>query len=293
MDKKIAIVNDILHGAMGEKVFWDFMLEYIPNIHGVDKSLTNNFKKYIDEDIKDVDVIIQNATFIDMVDSDIFTVSFLQDNLRAMGRNNLSQEYTLNKSNIVVSNSKLTASSYPEFNIKIIPIGVDDRLFYPTLTRKNQKTTGIFIGNLNEIKGWSRIKNIIDKRKDINWIVVSKGKTKYKSSNVAMYNRISQKLLSELINISHFFILGSPIETECLAAIESCMCDVPVVMHNTGIFADFSCNDKKRVGYIGDNLEDGIEEVLSNKYSPREVMIERGLNINGMISKWKELLESI
>ena len=33
---KIILVNDYLHGLMGERVLWDFMLEGIPNLIKVD-----------------------------------------------------------------------------------------------------------------------------------------------------------------------------------------------------------------------------------------------------------------
>ena len=33
---KIILVNDYLHGLMGERVLWDFMLEGIPNLIKID-----------------------------------------------------------------------------------------------------------------------------------------------------------------------------------------------------------------------------------------------------------------
>lgn len=291
--RKIVLVNDLLTGSMGEKVLWDYLLNNIPNIVGVDKKLSDScYAEYINKNHVDAKIIIQNASFLPLIDSDRFTISFLQDNFRAMGKPSPLQEGVLKHSNMIVSNSKLTALSYPEYAIKIIPIGVDDELFSPQNTNK-KKVTGIFIGALDEIKGWPEIKAIIDQRSTIDWIVVSKDSRRYEKENVTMYNRIDQKLLSELINSANFFIVGSPVETQCLSAIESCMCDIPVVMHNTGIFSDFSESDKRKVGYIGSDLSVGIDRVLSKKYFPRNIMKKYGLTIPSMLKKWKTLLKEV
>ncbi len=287
---KIVIVNDTLTGSMGEKVLWNFLLEGIPGVAGVDKHVTSNYTEYITKHYSNAKIIIQNATYLGLIDKNKYTIAFLQDNLRAMGRPSPLQEEVLKSSQLIVSNSKLTAKSYPEYPIKIIPIGVDDKLFFPKKVTDKKRPVGIFIGALDEVKGWTEVRTIIEKRNDINWIIVSKDSKKYNRKNVSMYNRIDQKLLAKLINSSCFFIVGSPVETECLSAVESCMCNVPIVMHNTGIFADFTKEDKEKVGYIGLDLYSGINKVLHGEYKPRRIVLQHELNIKGMITKWKALL---
>jgi hypothetical protein len=54
--------------------------------------------------------------------------------------------------------------------------------------------------------------------------------------------------LSELYNCADFFIIGSPVETQCLAAIEACLCDIPVVMRNVGFVKDLTDKEKQIIG---------------------------------------------
>lgn len=108
-----------------------------------------------------------------------------------------------------------------------------------------------------------------------------------------MYKRIEQGLLSELLNCADFFILGSPVETQCLAAIEACLCDIPIIMKNVGIFKDLVNEEKRKVGIIGDDFEYAIENITKNKYSPRETMLSQHITINDSIKKWNHLIEKV
>jgi len=61
---------------------------------------------------------------------------------------------------------------------------------------------------------------------------VSKYKEEFKSEKISFFSQVSQEILSELINCANFFILGSKVETQCLAAIEAALCDVPIIMRD-------------------------------------------------------------
>ncbi|CQR71220.1 Putative glycosyltransferase EpsE [Sporomusa ovata DSM 2662] len=131
---RIAICNDSVTGSMGEKVLWDFLLDNCPSTIGVDTRIVgeNNFslaaKKYIDSQHPEVSVVLQNATCIDFVDQEKFTIAFLQDDLRQMGKPSLQQERNLKLAHKLVTNSIQTALSYPEYDFEIIPIGVEETL---------------------------------------------------------------------------------------------------------------------------------------------------------------------
>ena len=298
------ISNDYLLGRMGEKTMWGFLLSNLPNAVGVDMDvlhLTENFeqeaRKHIKENYPDTAVIVQNASFIDLIDKDHYTILYLQDNLRAMGRKSFQQEVNLKHANLLVTNSKVTAASYPEYDFEIIPIGVDDNLFRP-LNKKVVRSefnipdgkVGIFVGDLSEVKGWEKVKNVIDNHDEIFWIVVSKDSKQYEKNNCKTFNRIDQETLAKLLNCADFFILGSPVETQCLAAIEACFCNLPLIMRNTGIFADFTKDEREELGYFGEDFEQGLSEVLVKKYFPREMMFKKKLTIDGMVKKWKTVI---
>lgn len=56
---------------------------------------------------------------------------------------------------------------------------------------------------------------------DMDWIAVTKYDENFEAGNVRVFKQISQEVLAELHGCSDFFIIGSPVETQCLAAIEA------------------------------------------------------------------------
>lgn len=305
---KVVVVNDYLTGRNGERTMWDFLLEGLPGVAGVDKRVIGegeHFEQrariYIRKHYPNVRIIIQNATFMDLVDPSLFTIAILQDDLRRMGTPSTQQEKNLARANVLVTNSLLTASSYPEYTFEIISLGVDERLFSPrdaaslrTELGLPSGDIGIFVGSLSATKGWSEVRSMIERRTDIHWIVVSKYDETYGAPNVTMYKQIDQTLLAKLLNAADFFILGSPVETQCLAAIEACLCDIPILMHLTGIFADFSEAERAGLGRFSTSLNDQLDTLLQNRstFHPRDVILQRGLTVEGMVRRWHQLLLS-
>lgn len=301
----IAIVNDIVTGTMGEKVLWDFLIESIPGAFGVDQRLVGrkNFesaaKEYIDAHHPDTKIIIQNATFIGTIDPTRHTIAFLQDDLRKMGRANPTQEKNLAASGTVVANSVQTAASYPEYEPEVISVGVDADLFKPgnkqALRKKHnlpeKKQIGIFVGRFNEVKGWSKVSEAIKKYHDIHWLCVTKHEEDtFEAKNVSIYRRVDQQLLNELLNCADFFILGSPVETQCLAAVEAALCDVPVIMPLTGIFEDFSQEERDQIGIFGNDLIKAVKAIATKKFAPRKLILEKGLTVETAMDKWRQLV---
>lgn len=299
--KQVVIINDILNGCMGERVFWNFMLEGIPGIKGVELNYTPNAKQFIDANFPKDAIIIQNATFIPKVDDTRYTIAFLQDNLRSMNRQDQQQEYTLRSSQQVVFNSYETSKSYPEFNGTIIPIGIDTKLFAPIddkhglRTKYNiphDKQVGIFVGDFSPVKGWSDVADIIERRPDVHFILVSKAQETYERHNTTCFSRVPQDQLAELLNCADFFIVGSPVETQCLAALEAGFCGLPIVMKQTGIFMDWDTKTRDKLGVFDNNLMKALDTIGDiNKYTAREILQQQGLGIDHMINQWVKLLE--
>ena len=302
--KNIAICNDLCGGVMGEKVLWNNLLDGVPATYALDMtilgraSFESRARSTINKEYPNTKLIVQNATFIDRIHPEIYTICFLQDDLRKMGKSSVQQEINLKYADKLVTNSIQTSMSYPEYDFEIIPVGVDSDLFSPLnkslLRSKHELVTervGIFVGSLSEVKGWSKVKRCIDHYKDITWIVVSKYDEKYEAPNVKMYNRIQQKLLAELLNCSDFFVIGSPVETQCLAAIEANLCNVPVAMPLVGIYKDFNEQERLSVGVFKDDLVEAVTQVLANTFNPRLTILEKGLTVKNNIEKWNKLID--
>jgi len=305
----VCVCNDSISGSMGEKVLWNYLTD-IDSVFGLDYQKVGgttsfSFNKWFKDNKSYPDLIIQNATFFPKISNEIFTIAFLQDNLRAMRSSSALQENVLSTSQLLVTNSIITAASYPEYAFTIIPVGVDDILFKPqdkSLLRKKHnfdpiKKIGIFVGSLNKVKGWPEVQSLINQFEEIHWIIITKDNYKNeisnKIANISFFRRIDQALLSEYLNCSDFFIVGSEIETQCLAAIESCLCDIPVVMKKTGIFSQMNDEDLLKVGVIGSDLSLGVKTVINNlgTYSPRNTIKKYRVTIQDCISSWKNLLE--
>lgn len=305
----ILIINNSLRGRMGEKVMWNYLLDNLPNVSGIDQKLLdadeNNFsdklKSYIIKNFPDVKIIIQNASFIDIAMPNILTVVYLQDNLRGMNRISLQQENNLAGASEYVSNTINTACFYPEYKFNIIPIGVNEKLFKPAdkniLKKQNglveYKKIGIFVGDLSEVKGWSKIKELITTHQEIQWLVVSKDDKKFTADNVIMFNQISQDKLAELYQCADFFILGSNVETQCLAAIEACLCDTPVIMKPIGVFADFLPSELEKCGIFTDDFENALTQIYTKSFTPRKIILDKKFDTKGMIENWWQLISQL
>ncbi len=303
---EIAVCNDICNGSMGERVLWNYMLESLPGAYPVDKAVVgvddyeSKAANYINAQKPNTSIIIQNATFISFIDPSRHTIAFLQDDLRKMERKSAQQEFNLRMANTLVTNSLQTALSYPEYDFEIIPVGVDSDLFVPQsksdLRKKYQfgaERIGIFVGCLSEVKGWSKVSQCIKMHPEITWILVSKHEETYQADNVRLFNRIDQKQLAELLNCADFFIIGSPVETQCLAAIEANLCDIPVVMPLVGIYRDFTVDERAKVGIFGDDLAASVMEVARCQFSPRAQILEKDLTVQASMKKWHMLIERI
>lgn len=303
---EIAVCNDLIRGTMGEKVFWGFLIENLPGAYGIDKNLISkkNFeegaRKYIDKYHPQTKIIIQNASFINTIDSHRCTIAFLQDDLRSMNRKSLQQETNLRIADKIVANSIQTSLSYSEYDCEIIPVGIDSELFQPMdKSRMRQKhgfgkeKTGIFVGNFSEVKGWSRVVKCIKNHPEITWILVSKCQENFLAKNVRVFNKINQNLLVELLNCADFFIIGSPVETQCLAAVEACFCNIPLVMPLVGIFKDFSNEERSNIGIFADDLEKGIKKIFNQKFQSRNIILKKKLTVLDSMEKWQILMEKI
>lgn len=299
----IAICNDLCTGSMGEKVLWDYLLDKIPGAFPVDFRTVGKISyearatDYINKNYPDTEVIIQNASFINRIDPTKHTIVFLQDDLRLMGRSSSQQESNLKFADTLVTNSIQTSLSYPEYDFEIISVGVDAELFSPknkSSVRKKygfgEEKIGIFVGSFSGVKGWQKVIDCVQTFSNITWILVSKYDETYSAKNARVFNKISQNVLSELLNCADFFIIGSPVETQCLAAIEANLCNIPVVMPLVGIYRDFSQPERAAVGVFGDDLTEGVYKVLDLNINPREVIINKGLTVDVALEKWKNLL---
>jgi hypothetical protein len=90
------------------------------------------------------------------------------------------------------------------------------------------------------------------------------------------------------------FVLGSPYETQCLAALEAASRNLPIVMPRTGILGNLPEHLQGRVGEFGEDLPLLLSRVLEKlqlgHYQPREVIDELGLLGESRYRAWEDYL---
>jgi len=304
----ICIYNDLVEWTMWEKVLWNYLIDKLPwNVFWIDKKivwenwvLEEKANEYLQKNHPNTDIIIQNATFISKMNNNIPTFSYLQDDIRKMWQNTIFQENNLKKSELIVTNSIYTAESYSEFDSEIIPIWVNNELFKVKDKEKIRKEYNlpewiiwIFVWSLSDTKWWNEIEKIIKTNNNVNhWIVISKYDEIYTFEKVSFFSKIDQQKLSDLLNCADFFILWSKVETQCLAALEAALCNLPIIMRNIWIFREFSDLEKNYIWEFSDNFNESINKVILNigKYKPRETIINKNLDIDWMINNWIKLI---
>ena len=307
----VILVNDFLFGMLGEKkVLWNYMLEGIRNLVPVDTkiikdnsqynnnlSFEENVANYIRNNYPECKLIIQNGSYFNLIPINIKKIILIQDNLRKMNIKSIIQETNFKNADIVVSNSNEVDKYYNERSCIQIPLGVDSD-FFKIIPRENlslpiDRKIGIFVGSFTEVKGWSLMKKIIERHCEIFWILVTKHENEsYSSNNSKVYNKINQELLVKLLNSSDFFILPSPSETQCLAAIEANLCNIPVIMYNTGYITNLTEEEKSKIGVVTNDFnEDDINKVANTKFEPRNVILNK-YSIESMNNKWIQVIDS-
>jgi hypothetical protein len=99
------LVNDYLTGRLGEKkVLWNYMLDNIPNMKGVDIDIMRqdnqynenipfeiNVYNYIKNNYPNAKLIIQNGSWFNLIPINIKKIIIIQDNLRKMNRRSIIQ----------------------------------------------------------------------------------------------------------------------------------------------------------------------------------------------------------
>lgn len=126
--KNIAICDDLSTTTIAEKkMLCDYLVSNIPGAYSLNtKSFTaniakNNLTKVIKNYYPQTKIIIQNATFVNLINPELYTICFLGENLRKLGKINAQQEANLKYCNKRVTPSMYIAMSYSEYEFEIIP----------------------------------------------------------------------------------------------------------------------------------------------------------------------------
>ena len=125
--KNIAVCGDLSLKTFENKILAHYLVGNILGTYLIDAKLLliNNSIEKINKIIKNnypkTKIIIKNATSANFINPELYTICFIEDDLRKFGKRNIQQEINLKYCNKRVTNSIEIAISYAEYDFEIIP----------------------------------------------------------------------------------------------------------------------------------------------------------------------------
>jgi glycosyltransferase involved in cell wall biosynthesis len=291
MDKCGWLINDRLTCIPGTRTFWHNLLEWFPNL--IDKTNRHTCFSILPDKIENEllniirpDYIIRNGSYFRKLNTEIKTISLIQDIL-----NNNEQINVIQHSDIIVFNTKYVFNKYKNYisdfsKIRICPLGVDFDFFKPIDIRNLDVLPNsiLFIGSSTDYpKGFNIVRNIINTMDNQNFCLIMKDNFTINNlpqnvhNRVKIFNNINQEQVRNIINSCICAICTSYEETQHLAGIECGACNLPIIAREVGIYYD--CKDDINWGVIADdnNFIEKINYVLENinMFNPREYFIKK------------------
>jgi glycosyltransferase involved in cell wall biosynthesis len=229
------------------------------------------------------------------------TIVILQDNIIRMWNDPVPQRATLDAADVVVCNGPLIANDYASIcgtKTRIIPIGIDVE-FWKLAPRRvdDEMKTVVFVGDAAPHKGYQHVEALARRRDDLHWIWVLKNPPEKLPPCGEIHVALPAERVRTMLARADAFILGSPVETQCLAALEALACNVPVVMPPTGAFHDWKPPsyyqvDEQSVDFYEIALGDALAD--RGNVSPRADLLAAGrFTVPDMLKSWRALLEEV
>lgn len=215
------------------------------------------------------------------------------------------QRYVVRLADSVITNSTILWNMYRQKQIYLLQVPLSE-VWIQDVNQPRQRPvsgmeTGIFVGSFTETKGWPQVYECFRRFDDVHWLAISKHDELMEPgppplSNLSIRRQVSQLELRELLGRSDFLILGSPIETQCLAALEAASQDVPVVMPPTGLLASLGPL-RDSFGVFDSDLPLGVSRLRLRlaqndaALQPRATftLVDRQLNLTSL-SDWVEVV---
>lgn len=303
----VRIVNDTLGGRFGEPTLWTALAKGL----GLEAQDCSSLGVALSdwEGLKDrcwqlprPRLGIQNATWArHFTAGDAPYVALLQDNIRRMWNDPVPQHATLELASVVVANGALIREDYerdyPRARWVTIPLGIDEEFWTPTPRVTNDRWQAVFVGDGGDHKGWKHVRALAELRRDVEWTFVCKqvGENARELGEV-IYHATREQVRGALRR-ADVFVLASPVETQCLAALEAMACGLPVVMPATGCFHDWRPPSffeafPQDVKLFGAALDRALER--RHSVDPRADLLAAGrFTVGDMVASWRALLEEL
>ena len=301
------LINDCLTCIPGVLTFWHNLLDWFPDL----KDKTNGYTNYsILADviegqllIEKPDYIIRNGTYFRRLNTNIPTISLIQD-----VTDNDMQKDVINHSSIVIFNSEYVYEKYKScisstVNFGICPLGVDFNFFTSIEDRHSSVLPNsiLFIGASNNYpKGFNVMLDIINNMTDQNFCLIMKDDfssdrlPENVRGRVRIFNHVNHETVRLIINSCIIAVCTSYEETQHLSGIECAACNIPIVARAVGVY--FDNRNSRDWGLIADdsNFVDKLIYVRNNltEFHPRECFKTK-YSLDICRNNWKSIISSI
>lgn len=303
----VRIVNDTLGGRFGEPTLWSILATQL----GLDAQDCSSLGVRLGDwdglkercwQLARPRLGVQNATWAKhFTAGDAPYVALLQDNIRRMWNDPVPQHPTLELARVIVCNGPLIRGDYekdyPRARWVTIPLGIDEKFWRAWTHERPARLRVVFVGDGGAHKGWEHVQALAAARRDLDWTFVCKqvGVGARELGEVIFH--ATREQVREALQRADVFVLASPVETQCLAALEAMACGLPIVMPATGVFADWRPpsffeaypQDVKLFGAA-------LDRALASRQSvdPRgDLLAARRFTVGDMVASWRALLEEV
>jgi glycosyltransferase involved in cell wall biosynthesis len=300
----IAVINDHLKGINGEEVLWQQLCTSLrekgARVYEIEYPGASRFRfhLHVRRQLKKVDPQVRtafiNATYSYPLPRHVRTISLRQDKPSDWWTG-FWQRRVLVSSALSISNDARWVSEKTDQIRKWLPVPLASQWNIPAQPPR-QGRKAIFVGAFNETKGWSQVRELVLRRTDISWTIVSKYPTDQHllpgdtGKNWRVFRCLSARELRSLMDDCSVFVVGSPFETQCLAAIEAASRNLIVVMPPTGLLGSLDNELNHMIGVFSVDLECALNQALSGiengAFSPRETVENLGLLDSSLIDLW-------
>ena len=318
----VGITNDVLLGINGEKVLWNYLIEDLERskirVEEFALGFKPNYYRIRNRDLwkrPRVRLMFSNATFLGNFKGSWRTINLTQDRISDKKLLQRQTKARLNSESMVINSDYfITSDDYSIDSHKyLLPLPVNPIWEKTELQMKNENDAhnliAIFVGAFNETKGWQEVKKIIENSLDTEFILVSKYSDDSHGLNLEtlkrcrIYRNLNVSELVRLVDDSDYMIIGSPFETQCLAAVEAAVRNKPICMRKTGLLSTLPEADRQKVGVFNDDLVEAnriITYRLKDKFEsfePKMIVSKYKLHSEDLRSEWisvilEELKES-
>lgn len=309
----IAIVNDSVSGISGEPVFWGALNSWLLD-EGLSAQIVESgradsrFKDFFSpfrlwmlahgrfRDRGVPRVAFQNATYQLPAPLARRRVLLLQDKPRS-NRLVFLQKICELASSLVITNDLSMFEERSGKKMRFLHLPISDFWWQEFAGRESINLDALervlFVGEMNETKGWPRILKLIEADPRISWKLVLKGNPseikrfrELAPSNVKVYSKLGQDQMRDLYRWTDVLISGSPHETQHLVSLEAISQNKPVLITPTGLLGSYGTGVHD-FGLVTDNLS--LAELYSltgRSFAPRSFLEKSFANNERLKQLW-------